>query len=532
MIKPIRVVIAAALLCAVVCLTGCSELFPKSGQNLNMETAAYVPGSPDLTPVLPEGWDETTEPEDLSQVETLTMSVTEKTIRKLEDYPNLKTLDLSDSTCYTAIMVYIRSHPEVEVTYSVDLGGAYAINWAEDIVLPSEGVNYSLIQKNLIFLPNLRSVHLPKTGLTLEQIQMLRKTYPEITFTYTVAYRDMEWAEETEELNLAGITMADLEEAARALPMLPNLKYVELMNASGTCSLSRQEVKQLVEAVPSARFHYVFNLFGKTVSTTDDQVYFKGLSLTPNAEPEIREALDIMAPGSSLVLDNCGLSSELLDSIRKDYDSVDLVWRVFFGTQGRYSTLTNDDTIRCVYNITDDTCYEMRYLRSVKYMDLGHNDTLTDLSFLGFMPDLEIAILSGCAASKLDGIENCKKLEFLELANCRKLEDLSALAGCDSLKYLNICFTKVSNLMPLDGLGIRNLFCKRTRVPAEEQKQFKEIHPDAVAVFTGNDPYAGPGWRYTDYGYTYTDFYKRVREVFNLDSVDKVLRAQKAAEGN
>ena len=359
-IKPIRVVIAAALLCAVVCLTGCSELFPKSGQNLNMETAAYVPGSPDLTPVLPEGWDETTEPEDLSQVETLTMSVTEKTIRKLEDYPNLKTLDLSDSTCYTAIMVYIRSHPEVEVTYSVDLGGAYAINWAEDIVLPSEGVNYSLIQKNLIFLPNLRSVHLPKTGLTLEQIQMLRKTYPEITFTYTVAYRDMEWAEETEELNLAGITMADLEEAARALPMLPNLKYVELMNASGTCSLSRQEVKQLVEAVPSARFHYVFNLFGKTVSTTDDQVYFKGLSLTPNAEPEIREALDIMAPGSSLVLDNCGLSSELLDSIRKDYDSVDLVWRVFFGTQGRYSTLTNDDTIRCVYNITDDTCYEMR----------------------------------------------------------------------------------------------------------------------------------------------------------------------------
>ena len=85
--------------------------------------------------------------------------------------------------------------------------------------------------------------------------------------------------------------------------------------------------------------------------------------------------------------------------------------------------------------------------------------------------------------------------------------------------------------MPLDGLDIQNLFCKRTRVSAEEQKQFKEIHPDATAVFSGNDPYAGPGWRYTDYGYTYTDFYKRVREVFDLDSVDQVLRAQKAAEG-
>ena len=50
-------------------------------------------------------------------------------------------------------------------------------------------------------------------------------------------------------------------------------------------------------------------------------------------------------------------------------------------------------------------------------------------------------------------------------------------------------------------------------------------------MFSGNDPYAGPGWRHTDYGYTYTDFYKRVREVFDLDSVDQVLRAQKAAEG-
>lgn len=528
--KPFRLVCITALLA--VSLTGCSELFPKSGQNLNMETTYPALDSAELGSVLPEGWDETTEPEDLSQIESLTMTVTEKTIKQLEDYPNLKTLNLNDSTCYTAILVYIQNHPEVEVTYSVDFGGASAINWAEDIVLPSEGVNYSLIQKNLIYLPNLRSVHLPKTGLTLEQIDMLRRTYPEITFTYTVAYRDMELEEGIEELNLAGITASDMEEAAAALTMLPNLTYVELMNASGTCSLTRQEVKELVELVPNARFHYVFSLFGKTVSTTDEQITFKGLSLTPSAETEIREALSIMAPGSSLILDNCGLSSELLDSIRADFTEVDLVWRVYFGTQSRYSTLTNDDTIRCVYNVTDDTCYEMRYLRSVKYMDLGHNDTLTDLSFLAYMPDLEIAILSGCAASDLSGIENCKKLEFLELANCLKLEDITPLAGCSNLKYLNICYTKVSNLMPLDGLDIRNLFCKRTRVAAEEQKQFKEIHPDATAVFSGNDPYAGPGWRYTDYGYTYTDFYKRVREVFDLDSVDKVLRAQQAAEGN
>lgn len=528
--KPLRIICVSALLCAVISMTGCSELFPKAGQNVNMPPAETKPHSAEgASSVLPEGWDETTEPEDFSSVESLTMSVTERTIKKLDDYPNLQSLDLLDSTCYTAIMVYVQNHPDVAVTYCVDFGGASAVNWAEDIVLQPEGVKYSTLQKNLVYLPNLKTVHLPNTLLSLEQLDALRTAYPDIQFTYTVNYKGMELNSNSTELNMAGITTADIDEAKFALERLPNLTYVELMNGSGTCSLTRQEVQQLTEAIPSVRFHYVFSLFGKTVSTTDNEIYFKGLGLNSSAEPEIREALSIMAPGSTLVLDNCGLSSELLDSIRADFDKVDLVWRVFFGTQGRYSTLTNDDTIRCVYNVTDDTCYEMRYLRSVKYMDLGHNDTLTDLSFLGYMPDLEIAILSGCAASDLSGIENCKKLEFLELANCLKLEDISALAGCGSLKYLNICFTKVSNLMPLDGLGIQNLFCKQTRVPAEEQTQFKEIHEGCTAVFSGRDPYAGPGWRYVDNGYTFTDFYKRVREVFDLDSVDRVLRAQQAA---
>ena len=85
--------------------------------------------------------------------------------------------------------------------------------------------------------------------------------------------------------------------------------------------------------------------------------------------------------------------------------------------------------------------------------------------------------------------------------------------------------------MPLDGLQIQNLFCKQTRVGAEEQKQYKEIHEGTVAVFSGRDPYAGPGWRYVDNGYTYSEFYKKVRQVFDLDEVDARLRAQQAAEG-
>lgn len=530
--KRMRIRWIVYLLCLLPLLTGCAEIFPKSGQNA-ITMAATVPMTPEgeTISVIPEEWNEATEPVDKQNVESLSMVVTESTIRQLDEYPNLKTLDLTGSTCYTAIMVYIQNHPQVEVTYSVDFGPTSAICWAEHVSLPGEGLSFQTLRTNLVYLPHLQTLQLPRSTLSYSEITALRQAYPNVEITYTVAFRGMEFTEETESINLAGMTVDEIASVISMLEALPNLSYVELMNDSGTCALSRQDVKRLVESTEDVRFHYVFSLFGQTVSTTDETIRFERLSLTPDAETEIREAMSILSPGSTLILDRCGLSSELLDSIRRDYEDVDLVWRVYYGTDGRYTALTNATTIRSVYNVTDTTCSELRYVRGAKYIDMGHNDTLTDLSFIGYMPDLEILILSGCAASDLSGFENCKKLEYLELANCLKLSDITPLAGCASLKYLNICYTKVSSLMPLDGLSIQNLFCKQTRVGADEQKQFKEIHPDATAVFTGRDPYAGPGWRYTDNGYHYTEFYKKVREVFNLDQVDKLLRAQEQATG-
>lgn len=145
----------------------------------------------------------------------------------------------------------------------------------------------------------------------------------------------MEYGEDTQTVNLAGMTVEEITPVIGILEALPNLSYADLMTDGGTCELSRQDVKRLMEAAPDVRFHYVFTLFGRTVSTSDEEIKFEKLSLTTDAEAEIREAMSIMAPGSSLILDRCGLSSEFLDSIRKDYDDVDLVWRVYYGTDGR-----------------------------------------------------------------------------------------------------------------------------------------------------------------------------------------------------
>jgi len=211
-----------------------------------------------------------------------------------------------------------------------------------------------------------------------------------------------------------------------------------------------------------------------------------------------------------------------------------VVWRVYFGLNGKYTTLTDDDTIRAVYDVTDDTCGPMKYLEDVKYMDLGHNEYLSDFSFVGYMPKLEVLIASGSLISDLSGFENCKNLTWLELASCSKLKDISPLAGCENLKYLNLSSTSVSDLMPLDGLPLERFVCLRPKASKEEQEIFISIHPKdtCITVFYGySNPY-GYGWRYDDNGKTMFWYYKDViREVFNYDQADAILDAQKKANG-
>lgn len=448
-------------------------------------------------------------------VEHLSLVVTEADFLGLEDYPNLKTLDLTGSTCYAAIDRYIKFHPQVQVTYTVSMGAKEVDPYLEELSLSQGEYTYEAVMENLQYLHNLKKLNLSHVSFTKEELDQLSETYPDVEITYSVILFGQEYPSETEQLDLSFLTKQQLPEAARAINLLPNLKFVELMG-SGTSQLDKKDVKVLVDAAPETNFHYTFTLFGKEISTNDQVVEFNGQSIGNEGEPELREALSIMTGCESFRLIDCGIDNKVLAQLREEFPRTKVVWKVKFG---KYSAMTDTDTIRAVYNVFDDTCYNMRYCNEVKYMDLGHNDTLTDFSFVGFMPDLEILIISGSAVQDLSGFENCKKLEFLEMASCLKLKDLSPLAGCENLKQLNISYTKVTDLAPLDGLPLERFMSIHTPVPAAEQKIFQQVHPDCWTTFYyGNQPF-GKGWRYDDNGVTYSKMYKKVREVFDLDSI-------------
>jgi len=511
------------LVCCAAILLLCSGC----GTSNPPETVATEPPIITLPTAPPE--EETvaeTDPREL--VEHLSAVMKAGELYTLDYYPNLKSADLSGSTCYDTILHYIETHPHVDVTYTVSFGGTEVGNKATAATLSRGSFEPDLLLENLQYLPALESLTLTDVDLTAQQVAALSEAYPDLTLNYTVELLGNSYDVDTTALDLGGMGPSQVEDILPRLGLLTQLQSVKLSS-----SLSFADVDKLQEANPNAVFHYSFQLFGKTISTADTEIIYKNQKIGNDGESALREALTILDNCQRFVLDNCGFDNEVLAKVREDFrDGPKVVWRVYFGRDGRYNTLTDDDVIRCVENVTDDTCGPMKYLEDVVHADLGHNDTLTDLSFIGYMTKLETLIASGCSVSDISGFENCKNLTWLELAYCGKLKDITPLAGCENLKYLNLSYTGVSSYEALDALKLERFVCLSPKASTKEQNTFTTIHPKAECqtLFYGTSQPYGKGWRYNSDGKMFSYYKDVIRKVFNYDQADAILKAQEDAK--
>lgn len=459
----------------------------------------------------------------------VTTTVTASTISKLEQYKYLEEADLTGSTCYDAILSYMKAHPTVDVYFKVPLGGTTVKNTTTDLSLKDGSYTYDTLLKNLKYVTSLKHLSLPGTSLTAQQISDLRAAYPALDISYTMAVQGAELNESATSVDMSAMTSDQVDSAIEQLKQYPNIVYVELMN-SGKSSLAIADVKKLQDALPNVVFHYSFELFGKTVSTTDQRIEYVKKSIGDKGEAKIREALDILDGCTYFLLDDCGLSNEILADIRSDYPETKVVWRIYQPNKPSRSWLTDTEILRAVYHVNDSNSHLFQYLTEVKYMDLGHNTEMVDISFVAHMPNLEIAILSGAPIKDVSPLANCKKLEFLELAWCGHLSDISPLAGCDGLRYLNVGQTKVKDLSPLknlDLLMLSHVTSGKMGITAADWQTVQAQHPDCWITSYYNEegyPY-GSGWRYKKSG-GFTDIYRKVRDVFDYDAIDKVLQGQ------
>ena len=447
------------------------------------------------------------------------LSAEEDQVVLLSYFPKLKTVDATSGGAdlnYQFLENIVQEKPEWEVLYEVDLGG---IRVAPDVVqleLKPEEYDAEILSRNLTWLRQLNELKLRTPEMTMEQLDQLKTAFPELTVTCTAEIFGTEYDTQTTELDLSAMTDGDVSTVAEQLALLPNLTHVNLNGGSGT--LAKESVKTLMEAAPNVVFDYSFEFFGETLSTAQEEVVLKNTQIGDENEAQVRLALDLLGNCKRFVLDNCKLSNDVMEGIRKDYrDRTKVVWRVWFGGG---SSLTDAEVIRCTYDLVDNNCHDLVYCEDVRFVDFGHNEWLDACDFVAGMVNLEYCILSGAPIKSLEPFANCKNLKFLEIAFCEYIEDVSPLANCENLQMLNISNTHALDLTPLDNLPLTHFSARvnpsgKSRVSLEEQARFIAQHPDCWTAFEGAQPY-GVGWRYGEDEITPLPQYALVQEVFKL----------------
>lgn len=453
------------------------------------------------------------ETEDLTAVQSYTVNDSNFDLSQLKQYPNLKTLNLHGYRNYEAIMQYMRENPQVEVSYHVLIGSQSYANNAEVLVFEDGELPYEDVMSNLQYLPNVKKVLLPETTLSPDQIRALQEAYPDVLVEYTLMFQGNVYTCDTTELNLSWMEPEQIDEILNTITLLPNLHTIELMASDGTSKLDLTDVKKLQDALPQTFFNYSFDLFGKTVSTTDEVIEYDEVDIGNQGEERIRQALDILTNLTYFKVDNCGIDNEVMDGIRQDYPDVKVVWRV---TIYPFSMLTDETMLRLTFHMDDSNIEDLKYFHDVTYLDMGHNEQLTDISFIQYMPKLECVILSGSLVSDLSYLSNCQELVWLELCFCSKVKDLTPIQDLPNLKYLNVSYSQVADLSPLENLDLERFNCMNTAVNWENENNFKKWHPDCLSIFKGVQPY-GYGWRYNDHGYTFFEYYANMRIIFRYD---------------
>jgi len=450
--------------------------------------------------------------EENAKAEELSLILAEEEFAVLDQFPNLKKLDLTGTDCYEAILAYMDSHPQVAVTYSVRLGGDDYPSDVTGLELHPGEFDYQLLLENLKYLPNVQKISFPDTDLAMEQFEKLEKTYPGITLDYMAPLLGVMYEPGVTELDLSHMQPSQVEEVIAQLPRFTRLTYVELMDGSGKSSLAPADVKILQDAAPNVTFHYTFSFFGQTLSTTDEVIVYDEVEIGNENEAKIREALDILDSCKQFKLDDCGVDTPIMASLRQDYPNIRIDWRIRIS----YYNICTDETFLRMHVILDNqTAADLQYCTKVKYMDISSNSKLTDFSFIASMPELECLVASNCPVTDLTPLQNLKNLTWLELGYC-KMADLAPLSGCENLKYLNISHTGISDLAPVNSLPLERFIAISTALSDEAEAAFEAAHTGCITRWEGNYPY-GTGWRFNEDGKTYFEYYDTMREIFRYD---------------
>lgn len=439
--------------------------------------------------------------------ESLSFPIQASEFELLDYFTALKSADFSGSTCYDEIKAWSEAHPEVEVNYTLHfpVGEDIGIN-AEAIDLT--GLDSSMVEETAKLLGhtrNLKSIDLgqavPGSSLSGEEISAIHAAAPKAKISYTIELFGETLSIDTESLSYPSLKRTDVDTVCAALSCMTNLKNLDL-GSEDTNDLTYDDISRIEDACPGANVSYVFTLCGQSVNANAENLNFSHVKMDDQGAA-VRSAMPIMRNCKVLDMDFCGVSNENMARIREENPNTKVIWRIWFGDN--YSVRTDVERILASKPskggvIDNDEVGVIKYCTDLKYLDLGHNNSIYDLSFLYGTPNIEVLVLAMNPLTDITPLASCPKLEYLEL-NSTQVADLSPLAGLKELRHLNIgnCqnvtdISPIYNLTELERFWIGSI----DPVPPEQVAKMQECAPDCVIDTVTVDPTSGT-WRLLGY---------------------------------
>ena len=420
-------------------------------------------------------------------LQSISAVVTPQDLELLDGFEKLISADFSGSTCYQELMTWEAEHPLVEVTYTVPFPNfAVADNHAQELDLTGlKDQNTKEALERLAFLPCLKAVNLgnQKDGLSPEAALEFFDAYPDIEFDYHCSLLGKDSQLDEDYLDLRKTSPQEIRKALDTISCLRNLKEIDLGSTERDDAPAWSDVLALREAAPDADIHYSFTLFDMPFSLDDEVIDIS----YHHVEDQGREILAIarcMPNLKTLLMDSCGVGNEDMAVIRDALPDTEVVWRINFG--GSYTARTNETRILASSPsvggaLSNSDVAVFKYFTKIKYLDIGHNEQITDLSFVRYMPDLEVLIIAMNPLGDLTPLADCEHLEYLELFYSQT-SDLSPLAGLKSLKHLNVGHCPfLTDISPIYDLDLERFYLgafASCPVPPEQVDHYRQLHPD------------------------------------------------------
>lgn len=421
-------------------------------------------------------------------------------LEKLKELTALQQLDLRGVSVTTDQYEALQQAlPNCKILWSVPIQGTFQDNTATELILDH------LVASDiplLAYFPNLVSINADNCT-DYEAIFAMQAQYPQLSVSYLVTIGDINYPSTAEELT---VTDPSLDELSAGLSLLPSVHTVYLQGQLP----ANEQIVVLKEQFPEITFVWDFEVLG--VPTNSLATFLDLSRIVMRTTDELESMLPCFYDLQQVDMISCGIGNDAMEALNARHPGTKFVWRVavsgvWVRTDAKYF-MPYKRGIKTIGDLST-----LKYCHDMVCIDTGHFG-VRSFGFVEYMPNLRFLLLLDCYVQDLSSIASCTSLEFLELAQT-PLSDYWLLTNLTNLKNLNLSATPYdedrchavgrADITPLYQMTwLDRLWFTRSNMKTDLRDTLKAALPDTiVTLYTGGCTTCG--WRQSPNYYEHRD---------------------------